>query len=117
MQLFVGLNAPTGNALGSCLCLGNATPHGSEEVDPGKPQQPRSKPKIRRGNPSIVGKPNLPADYPKRTENTPIMDRKLVRPPGFEPGFLPYGCRPEAVRPVLAGLRRAFCARSRPRPD
>jgi len=31
----------------------------------------------------------------------------MVRPPGFEPGFLPYGCRPEAVRPVLAGLRRA----------
>ena len=32
---------------------------------------------------------------------------RCVRPPGFEPGFLPYGCRPEAVRPVLAGLRRA----------
>ena len=30
-----------------------------------------------------------------------------MRPPGFEPGFLPYGCRSEAVRPVLAGLRRA----------
>jgi len=30
-----------------------------------------------------------------------------VRPPGFEPGFLPYCCRSEAVRPVLAGLRRA----------
>jgi len=31
----------------------------------------------------------------------------VVRPPGFEPGFLPYCCRSEAVRPVLAGLRRA----------
>jgi len=30
-----------------------------------------------------------------------------VRPPGFEPGFLPYGCRSEAVRLALAGLRRA----------
>jgi hypothetical protein len=31
----------------------------------------------------------------------------LVRPPGFEPGFLPYCCRSEAVRLMLAGLRRA----------
>ena len=30
-----------------------------------------------------------------------------MRPPGFEPGFLPYCCRSEAVRPVLAGVRRA----------
>ena len=30
-----------------------------------------------------------------------------MRPPGFEPGFLPYGCRSEAVRLALAGLRRA----------
>jgi len=31
----------------------------------------------------------------------------VVRPPGFEPGFLPYRCRSEAVRLALAGLRRA----------
>ena len=31
----------------------------------------------------------------------------MVRPPGFEPGFLPYCGRSEAVRPMLAGLRRA----------
>ena len=30
-----------------------------------------------------------------------------MRPPGFEPGFLPYCCRSEAVRPMLAGVRRA----------
>jgi hypothetical protein len=56
---------------------------------------------------STVGNPKLPANYPKRTENTGKKGAKVVRPPGFEPGFLPYGCRPEAVRPVLAGLRRA----------
>jgi len=64
MQLLVGLSrlpeaSQQWNALGSCLCLGNATPDGSEGVDAGNPQPPRSKPKIRRGNPSIVGKPNL----------------------------------------------------------
>ena len=32
---------------------------------------------------------------------------KMVRPPGFEPGCLPYGGRSEAVHPMLAGLRRA----------
>jgi hypothetical protein len=29
-----------------------------------------------------VGKPNLPADYPKRTKTIPIMGTRLVRPPG-----------------------------------
>lgn len=44
---------------------------------------------------------------PSSFRHEPRMGRRLVRPPGFEPGFLPYGCRSEAVRPVLAGLRRA----------
>ena len=44
---------------------------------------------------------------PSSLRHEPRVGRRLVRPPGFEPGFLPYGCRSEAVRPVLAGLRRA----------
>jgi hypothetical protein len=38
---------------------------------------------------------------------TQHISKLLVRPPGFEPGFLPYGDRSEAVRLMLAGLRRA----------
>jgi hypothetical protein len=81
----------------------SATPDDNNEgVDAGNRQPPRSKPKNANINASIVGKPNLPAIYPKRTRNSRNEARKMVRPPGFEHGFVLYWCRPEAVRPMLA---------------
>jgi len=70
----------------SCLILSDGILDRSEEVDAGNPQPPRSKPKNASLNASIVGKPNLPTNYPARAETRPTKYGKLVRPPGFDLG-------------------------------